>query len=153
MKPTEILEMANSCGRFENGTMYEDALIKFTAALEARWREELRVDAEPVLYMFTVDGKYYTAKNKAHAESMLRHPDTHLYPDKPEDFPLTPLYPSSALIAARQAGRDEQREVDAKICDVYTIVNYPYFCKSHKSGAILCAKAIRNQQPSEGEKA
>ena len=64
-----------------------------------------------------------------------------------------PLYPYSALIAARQAGRDEQREVDAKICDVYTIVNYPYFCKSHKSGAILCAKAIRNQQPSEGEKA
>jgi len=56
--------------------------------------ERIRVaDAEePVLWMFTVDGRYYTAKSKAHADSMLNHPDTHLYPDKPEDFPLSPLY-------------------------------------------------------------
>jgi len=60
----------------------------------AKLEERIRVAdaAEPVLWMFTVDGRYYTAKSKAHADSMLNHPDTHLYPDKPEDFPLSPLY-------------------------------------------------------------
>ena len=75
---------------------YGDSFKQLSAANQRikELEERIRVaDAEePVLWMFTVDGRYYTAKSKAHADSMLRHPDTYLYPDKPEDFPLSPLY-------------------------------------------------------------
>jgi len=69
-------------------------LVEVVERRNKQLEDRIRVaDAEePVLWMFTVDGRYYTAKSKAHADSMLRHPDTYLYPDKPEDFPLSPLY-------------------------------------------------------------
>ena len=82
----------------------------------AELEERIRVaDAEePVLWMFTVDGRYYTAKSKAHADSMLRHPDTYLYPDKPEDFPLSPLYLHAQIPA--------EVELKAKIAELEAII-------------------------------
>jgi len=84
----------------------------------AELEERIRVaDAEePVLWMFTVDGRYYTAKSKAHADSMLRHPDTYLYPDKPEDFPLSPLY-LHAQISDEVELKAKIAELEATIAD------------------------------------
>lgn len=70
------------------------------AALQAKIVEADK--QEPALWMFTVDGRYYTAKSEKHAQSMLNHPDTHLYPDKPEDFPLSPLFTRPPITSQRE---------------------------------------------------
>ena len=102
----DLVEVVERCNKQLEATLnqvrstYNQIIAEDTATRNeyldeiAKLEERICVaDAEePVLFMFTVDGRYYTAKNKAHAESMLRHPDTYLYPDKPEDFPLSPLY-------------------------------------------------------------
>jgi len=91
-------------------------LVEVVERRNKQLEERIRVaDAEePVLWMFTVDGRYYTAKSKAHADSMLNHPDTHLYPDKPEDFPLSPLYLHAQIPA--------EVELKAKIAELEAII-------------------------------
>jgi hypothetical protein len=95
-------ELATRCG----GVQIKGGSINFDIAgldtfADALLKQELD-GQEAVLWMFTVDGRYYTAKSKAHALSMLNHPDTHLYPDKPEDFPLTALFTRPPITSERE---------------------------------------------------
>jgi len=61
--------------------------------------EQMLDEVEADLYLFTVDGKYYTAKSKTHAEAMLHHPNTYLFPNTPADFPLTKLLSTDKVLA------------------------------------------------------
>jgi len=128
----EVLELFKKCGAMSaNGIFFQvsdQEILKFAAALEAKILAGLKVDAEPVGYV-----DYDQPNNIAwctHANGL-------------ED--ITPLYPASALIAARLQGRDEQREIDAQICDAQGLEWDSDNVVTEKNYAAYCAEAICNQ--------
>jgi hypothetical protein len=137
---------------FVNEGYKEKELQAFAAALKARWREELRVESEPMNLMGEklIDYVHKQRREACGAWSDVREINGEINVAKCDyaaavenrlECGINELY--SALIAARQAGRDEQREVDAKICEHTQL--------KPLSNWYQCAKEIRNQQPSEGE--